>query len=212
MNQPVRCLTHPLGRATERFASIITLTSVLATAVLFASPLSAQALRPFDTGIVVGGDWMQVTALPLDRDAFHSGALTVSFRRQKWAADVGWLRIARTLSTIQGGYASGGPLLIWKSFLFIPTVGVLGGRVEASRDSTGYNFVDADGIVGHQARYSYSSGATFGGSVGLTVEYPVHRIVGIRVDASEWLLSGAPLDQDHIRTVVGVGLSLRVGR
>src|SRR5205814_2462854 len=98
-----------------------------------------------------------------------------------------------TVSTVAGAPASAGPLLRWRSVLFITTVGVLGGRAQASRDSTGYNWVDAQGVSGHVPRYSYSSAGTAGGGVGLTVECPVYRAIGIRAVASQWYFSGAPL-------------------
>ena len=62
---------------------------LLATAFL-AAPLHSQSSR-FDSGIVVGGDWLQANQLPLDRDALQSGQLTVSLRRQRWAVDASWV-------------------------------------------------------------------------------------------------------------------------
>ncbi|MEP6496128.1 MAG: hypothetical protein ABJF01_25870 [bacterium] len=172
---------------------------------------SAMSNKRFETGIVLGGDWLQATYLPLDRDALQSLDLSVSLRRQKWSVEAGWLRIARTLSTVQGGYVSGGPLLHMGPVTFIPAVGVLGGQAQASRDSTGYDWT-AGGVSGHTARFSYSSAATFGGSVGLTAEVPVYRAIGFRAVASQWFFSGAPLESDRSRTLVGAGLSLRLGR
>jgi len=177
-----------------------------------AGPLHAQATTHFDSGIVLGGDWLQANELPLDRNALQSGQVTLSLRRQRWSVDAGWVRVARTLSTVQGGAISAGPLLHWGPVLLIPTIGVLGGRAQASRDSTGYDFVGAGGVIGHQPRYSYSSAATAGGGVALTVEYPVYRSLGIRAVASQWYFSGAPLEGDRQRFLVGAGLSLRVGR
>lgn len=190
-------------------------TRSLAVATLIAAagtPLRAQSVRAFDTGVVVGGDWLQANALPLDRDAMHSGAVSISLRRQSWAVEASWLRVARTLSTVQGGTLSAGPLLHWGPVLFMPTVGVLGGQAQASRDSTGYDYVGAGGVVGHQARYTHSTAGTAGGSVGLTVEAPVYGALAIRAVASQWYFGGAPLEGDHQRFLVGAGLSLRVGR
>ena len=197
-------------RATKRRRCLI---SAPVLAVLTASaPLRAQMISRFDTGIVVGGDWLQANALPLDRDAFQSSAVTVSLRRQTWAVEAGWLRVARTLSTVQGGSLSAGPLLHWGGALFLPSVGVLGGKASASRDTTGYDWVGAQGITGHTPRYSYSSASTFGGGVGLTVEYPLYRALAARGTVSQWYFSGAPLEGDRARTLLGAGLSLRVGR
>jgi hypothetical protein len=180
--------------------------------VALTAPLHAQSPARFDSGIVLAGDWLQANELPLGRDAMQSADVTLSLRRHRWAVDAGWVRIARTLSTIQGGAISAGPLLHWGPVLILPTLGVLAGRAQASRDSTGYDFVGAGGVIGHQPRYSYSSAGTAGGGVGLTVEYPVYREIGIRAVASQWFFSGSPLEGDRQRFVVGAGLSLRVRR
>jgi hypothetical protein len=170
-----------------------------------------MATPRFDTGIVVGGDWLQANALPLDREAMHSIDVGVSWRRQNWAVEGGWLRVARDLSTVQGVYVSAGPLLHWGRAVFIPNIGILGGQSFRSVDSTGYDFVLND-VAGHQTRYSYSDGFAAGASVGLTADVAVYRMFGIRAMAAEWLFSGEPLAGDRARFVVGAGLSLRVGR
>ena len=202
-------------RAVRRqFACIPPTIALLASLTL---PLHAQAPTPalstgrFDTGIVVGGDWLQGNALPLERDAMQSVDFGVSLRRQTWAAEAGWLRIARDLSTVQGVYVSGGPQVHWRRALFIPSLGVLAGESYRSVDSTGYNFV-VGGVTGHQTRYSYSKGFSAGVSVGLTAEVAVYRAIGIRASAAEWFFSGEPLSGDRARTVLGIGLSLRVVR
>jgi hypothetical protein len=200
-------------RTSQRIARAVELAAIV---VALAAPLHAQITpgttptKRFETGIVIGGDWLQANALPLERDAMHSVDFSVSLRRQTWAVDGGWLRIARDLSTVQGVYFSAGPLLHLGPVLFIPAVGVLGGQAQESRDSTGFDFVVSPGVIGHTPRYSYSSSATGGGSVGITVEVPVYRMIGFRAVASEWLFAGAPVAGDRSRTVVGAGLSLRV--
>lgn len=201
---------HHSGRATQRFRFLVP--AALLGSLTVAAPVGAQVVPPFDRGIVLGGDWLQANALPLDRDAFQSSAVTVSLRRRTWAVEAGWLRIARTLSTVQGGSLSVGPLLHWGGALFLPSVGVLGGKASASRDTTGFDWVGAPGITGHTPRYSYSSASTFGGGVGLTVEYPLYRGLAARGLVSQWYFSGAPLEGDRARTLLGAGLSLRVGR
>jgi hypothetical protein len=201
---------HHSRRAMQRLR-LLSLVAVLCSLAM-AAPIRAQLVPHFDSGIVVGGDWLQANALPLDRDALHSGALTVGLRRQTWAVEAGWLRIARTLSTVQGGSLSVGPLLHWRGALFLPSVGVAGGKASASRDTTGYDWIGAQGITGHQPRYSYSSAGTFGGGVGLTVEYPVHRGLAARGLISQWYFTGTPLEGDRARTLLGAGLSVRVGR
>jgi hypothetical protein len=181
-----------------------------------AAPRRAQAQRPLGAAasgdIVLTGDWLQANALPLDRQAMHSAAFTASYRRERWTADAGFLRIARDLSTIQGGTLAFGIPLRFRQALFIPSIAGLAGQAQASRDSTGYDFIDPQGVAGHQPRYSYSSAATFGGGIGLALELPVYRWIGFRADVAQWFFSGAPLENDRARTTVGVGLSLRVWR
>jgi hypothetical protein len=179
--------------------------------VALASPLRAQAGHRFDSGIVLSGAWLQANALPLDRDAMHSGAIDASYRWNHWSVEAGFLRIARDLSTIEGGSAAFGRLLRWRSVQFIPAVGVFAGRALSSRDTTGFDWVGT-GTSGHTPRYSYSEGATFGGSAGLTIEIPVFRWIAARATASEFVFAGTPLAGDRTRTLLGAGLALRVGR
>jgi hypothetical protein len=186
------------------------LTLVVGTFV--ATSLSAQIspARPLDSKIVIQTDWLQANALPLDRDALPSLAIMGSYRRPSWSVDAGWLRVARTLSSVHGGAVLLGRPLQWRQVTFVPAVGGFGGRAQASADSTGFDFVAPDGTPGHTPRYSYSSAASFGGGASLTVEYAVHRLVGLRAVVQEWMFGGAPLEGDRARTLVGAGLSVRV--
>jgi hypothetical protein len=179
--------------------------------VALASPVRAQAANRFDSGIVLSGAWLQANAMPLDREAPHSGAIAASYRWSHWSVEAGFLRIARDLSTIEGGSAAFGRVLRWKSVHFIPAVGVFVGRALSSRDTTGYDWASG-GTTGHVARYSYSEGAAFGGSGGLTIEVPVFRWIAARATASQWYFGGTPLEGDRTRTLLGAGLALRVGR
>lgn len=193
-------------------AGVARLVVVLAA---LAWPLGAQA-PTVDRGIVLRTDWTQANALPLNRNAVHSGEIGLSLRRQSWAVDASWVRIARDLSTVQGVALTAGPLLRWRQVLFIPAIGLLGGQAQESRDSTGYDYTcpacTTQPTSGHQPRYSYSSAATFGGGGSLAIELPLFRALGFRALAQQWYFSGAPLDGDRARTVIGAGLSLRVGR
>lgn len=179
----------------------------IASLSLAAQAPSAQ--RSFDHTIVIGADWLQANALPLDRNAAQSVGGDISWRPGNWAFNGGWLRIARDLSTVQGVTLSAGRVLRAGPIRFIPALSVLGGEAYESRDSTGYDFVSG-GTTGHVARYSYSSAFAFGGGVGLTVELPIYRIIGVRVVGSEWLFGGSPVEGDRNRGVVGAGLTLRV--
>lgn len=176
-----------------------------------ASPARAQSVNRFDSGIVLSGAWLQANALPLDRDAAQSGAIDASWRWHRWSIEAGYLRIARDLSTVQGGSASLGRLLRWKSVQFIPALGIFGGQAQSSRDTTGFDWVSGT-TTGHTPRYSYSEGATFGGSAGLTVEVPIYRWFAARASVAEWVFSGAPLSGDRTRTTLGAGLAVWVGR
>jgi hypothetical protein len=44
----------------------------------------------------------------------------------------------------------------------------------------------------------------------LTLEVPLYRAIAVRASGSEWYFSGAPLEGDRARTLVGVGASIRV--
>lgn len=175
-------------------------------------PSAVSGVHRFDTGIVLGGSWDQATALPLDRNAMQSVSFDASLRRDSWFVDAGYLRIARDLSTVQGGYVGVGPQLHWKQLSFLPSVRGFVGQADASRDTTGYNYALPGGGTGHQARFSYSNGTSIGGGVALTVEAPIYRMFGVRAGVSQWYFSGKPLEGDRNRTVVAVGLSLRAWR
>ena len=179
-----------------------------------ASPAQAQgpaARNRFDGGIVLSGAWLQANALPLNRQAPHSGAIDASYRWNRWSVEGGFLRIARDLSTIQGGSLSLGRMLRWKRIQFIPAVGGFLGQAQSSRDTTGYDWVSG-GTTGHTPRYSYSEGFAYGGSGSLTIEVPIFRWIAARGTASQWIFGGTPLAGDRSRTLLGAGLALQVGR
>jgi hypothetical protein len=177
-------------------------------------PLAAQAPagvshRSFDHTIVVGGDWLQANALPLNRDAAQSFSGDLSWRSGNWAFSAGFMRIARDFSTVQGGTLSVGWVYKAGPIGFIPALSGFAGQSYESRDSTGYDFV-LGATTGHEPRYSYSSGFSAGGGAGLTIEIPIYRIIGARIVGSEWVFSGSPLAKDRTRGVIGAGLTLRV--
>lgn len=173
---------------------------------------SAAARTVFDRGVVLGGEWLQANALPLDRNTLASVSFDASLRRSRWAVDAGWLRIARNLSTVQGGFVSFGVPLAWGRLLAIPSIGAFGGQAQRSVDSTGYDFITPSGVVGHVPQYSFSKSGSAGGGVGLMLEAPLYRVIAVRASASEWYFSGAPLEGDRARTLVGIGLSIRLNR
>jgi hypothetical protein len=167
---------------------------------------------PGNDAFVVGGDWLQVKTLDRPGGAFPSTSFDVGMRFGSWSAEAGWLRIARDLSTVQGGTLSFGRIVSAGPLLFIPAVKVLGGQAYVSVDSTGYEYTDPTGAPGHQTRYTYSEGFVFGGGVGLTMEVPIYRWIRARAVASQWMFGGSPVGDDRMRTVLGAGLTLRVAR
>ena len=173
------------------------------------SPAPVMPARSFDHTIILGGDWLQANALPLNRSAAQSVGGDVSWRPGNWAVSGGFMRIARDLSTVQGGTLSFGRVLRVGPVRFIPAVSLFGGEAYASIDTTGYDYSSGT-ATGHVPRYDYSSGFAYGGGGGLTLEVPVFSVIGIRGGASEWFFGGQPLDGDRSRTVVSVGLTLRV--
>jgi hypothetical protein len=176
-----------------------------------ARPIPMAASASYNSGFVASGEWQQATEMSLDRNTLHSNAFDLAWRSNGWSLGAGWLRIARNLSTIQGGTVTAGKLFQAGPVTFIPALSALVGQSYVSVDSTGYDFVNpATNTVGHVARYSYSDGVAFGGAAGLTVEYPVYRMIGIRASASQWLFGGDPVADKRGRTVVGVGLSVQV--
>jgi hypothetical protein len=182
--------------------------SCIASASLAAqAPTTGQ--RWLDHPIVIGADWLQATALPLNRAAAQSISGDISWRTTNWAFNGGWLRIARDLSTVQGVTLSAGRILRAGPVNFIPALSVLGGEAYVSFDSTGYDFTSG-GVTGHVPRYSYSNGFTFGGGAGLSIEVPIYQIVGFRLVGSEWVFSGNPVAEERTRGVVGAGLTIRV--
>ena len=176
-----------------------------------ARPIATAASPGYHSGFVASGEWQQATELPLDRETMQSNAFDLALRLNGWSFGAGWLRIARNLSTIQGGTLSAGKLFQLGPVTFIPALSALFGQSYVSVDSTGYDYtVPATNTIGHVARYSYSDGFAFGGSIGLTAEYPVYRMIGLRASAAQWLFAGDPVANKRGRTVVGVGLSVQV--
>lgn len=176
-----------------------------------ARPIPMAASPSYNSGFVASGEWQQATGLPLDRKTMHSNAAQLEWRRDGWSFGAGWIRIARDLSTVQGGTLSAGKLFQLGPVTFIPALNALVGQAYVSVDSTGYDFTNpATNTTGHVARFSYSDGVAVGGGAGLTLEYPVYRMIGLRASASQWFIGGDPVAINRSRTVVGVGLSLQV--
>ena len=153
-----------MSRFLRAAAFLAGLTSVSAPAPAIAQRASTSGT--FDHGFVVGGEWLQANALPLDRNTLASVSFDASLRRSHWAVDAGWLRIARNLSTVQGAFVSFGVPLAWGRLLVLPSIGAFGGQAQRSVDSTGFDFVGPNGVIGHTPRYSFSKSGSAGGGVG----------------------------------------------
>lgn len=201
-------MTRSFGVAPISAAALIAFLASpsLALGQLAPAPTSAA----FNRGIVIGGEWLQANALPLNRNTLASVSFDAAIRHSHWAIDAGWLRIARELSTVQGGFVSFGVPLAWGRLLAVPSIDAFGGQAQRSVDSTGFNFIGPNNTTGHTPRFTFSEAASAGGGVGLTLEVPVYRAMALRASGSEWYFSGAPLEGDRTRGVVGVGLSIRV--
>jgi hypothetical protein len=197
-----------MPRALRDAARAAAFLACLATATAGAQRASTSAT--FNHGIVVGGEWLQANALPLNRSAPVSMSFDAAFRRSRWSVDAGFLRIARDLSTVQGGFASVGIPLAWGRVLAVPSIGAFGGQAQRSVDSTGFDWIGANHVAGHTPRYSFSSSGSAGGGVGLMLEVPVYSVIALRASASEWYFSGATLEGDRARSLIGVGLSIRL--
>jgi hypothetical protein len=179
---------------------------------LLAARVEAQTAARPNTAIAFSGQWMQANALPLDRDAMQSGSITLGIRRSGWSVDAGFLRIARNLSTVEGGSLSIGRPFHVGMITLVPAINGLAGKAYASADTTGFDWTGPNNTTGHTPRYSYSEGGTFGGGAGLTLEVPIFRAIAANASASQWFFSGNPLADERSRTVIGVGLSIVVGR
>src|SRR5262245_27406565 len=106
VNPKSKTQSHAVHRAALLLATVSLLASRPHTAAAQVAP-PVQSTGRFDNGIVLGSDWLQANALPLNRQAVHSGTIDASYRLGKWTVDAGWLRVARDFSTVQGGFLSG---------------------------------------------------------------------------------------------------------
>jgi hypothetical protein len=200
-------MTRPLGAAFTSASALIACFVVSSSGFAQRAPATSPV---FDRAVVIGGEWQQATALPLNRSTVGSVSFDASLRHSRWAVDAGYLRIARDLSTVQGGFVSLGLPLAWGRLLAIPSVGAFGGQAQRSVDSTGFDWIGPNNTTGHTARFTFSESGTAGGGVGLTLEVPVYSIVALRASGSEWFFSGTTLEGDRARGMLGIGVSIRV--
>jgi hypothetical protein len=186
-------------------------TLVLACIAVNATVARAQSRSGAASGSI-RAEWLQANALPFTRDAAPSASAAFEFRRPAWSIEVGWLRVARKLSTVQGGFIGITRPIHFGNAVLLPGVAVLGGVAEASRDSTGYDFIGGTPPVqGRQPRYTYSESGAAGGGATLAFEFPARSTVSLRASGAQWYFTGKPLTGDRNRTVAGVGLVVRFG-
>lgn len=200
-------MTRPLGAAFASASALIACLVVPSSGFAQRAPVTSPV---FDHSVVIGGEWLQATALPLNRSTLASVSFDAALRHPHWAVDAGYLRIARDLSTVQGGFVSLGLPLAWGRLLAIPSIGAFGGQAQRSVDSTGFDFIGPNNTIGHTPRFTFSQSGTAGGGVGLMLEVPVYSVVALRASGSEWYFSGTTLEGDRARGMIGIGLSIRV--
>jgi hypothetical protein len=175
-----------------------------------AAPAGAQVSSSGSASGSIRAEWLQANALPFTRNAAPSASAALEFRRPSWSIEMGWLRVARALSTVQGGFVGVTRPIRFADVVLLPGLAVFGGVAEASRDSTGYDFVGGTPPVqGRQPRYDFSQSGAAGGGVTLAFEYPARSKVSVRASGAQWYFTGKPLTGDRNRTVAGLGLVVR---
>ena len=203
-------LTAP--RDVRRRANALSAVTLVLGLHALAGPARAQAPTSPTAAVSIRADWLQANAMPLGRSALPSASVALERPWQDWSFEIGWLRAARALSTVQGGFVSASWPLWWGDALFLPGLGAFGGSSEASRDTTGYNWVVTSATdAGHVARYDHSRALTFGAGALLAFEYPARSPVGFRASVAQWMFSGQPLTGDRQRLLVGAGIAVRFG-
>jgi hypothetical protein len=184
-------------------------TAVLLGALVSPAGLMAQGTAAGGTSINLRADWLGATETSMTRSAMPSLDATIEFRRPGLSFEVGYLRAAKELSTVQGGYIAVSRPITTGKVTFLPGIGLFGGAAAASADTTGYKYT-VGGTTGHQPRYTYSNGGAFGGGVQLGIEYAATSTFGIRASLAEWIFSGSPIKNDTGRFLAGVGLTVRL--
>jgi hypothetical protein len=170
------------------------------------APSSAFKPEPFS----IRAEWLQANA-SLSRSTMPSNAITLAYEGERVGYTAGFLRIARDLSTVEGGTI--GVELGARSNRARVTLGAQGlvGVVMASADTTGYDAIGAGGVVVHTPRYDYSRGTALGVGGTLAFEYDVMAHLGLRATASAWTFTGTPFGTEKTRTTLGVGIAIPFG-
>jgi len=200
----MRYATSPFG------AGFIGITAAAVMALALPPSANAQATGFVPRPLSVRADWLQAQE-PLTRNALPSSAVAIAWEGATVGYQLGFLRIARDLSTIEGGTA--GVELASRINRFRIALGATGmvGVAMASRDTTGYDFVGAGGGVGHTPKFDYSKSGAKGVGATLSLEYEFFDHLGVRVTAGSWRFSGAPLGSATSRRTIGAGVTVPFG-
>lgn len=192
----------------------IAITLALVLALSGARSLQAQSTAATPTythsPFALRADWLQGNSA-LTRSTMPSNALAIAYEGQYFGASAGFLRIARDMSTVEGGTL--GVEAGYRAGRFRVSLGAnaMIGVAMASMDTTGYQYVSSGGTTGHTPRWDYSrtSANGFGGTV--TMEYDFFEYLGLRVTGGSWSFTGAPLGNEKTRTTIGAGLAVPFG-
>jgi hypothetical protein len=187
------------SRAVALFVALMTL-AVPPTASAQGGGLKSLALS-------ARADWLQANEA-LSRSTLPSNALAIAYEGRIFGFTAGFLRIARNLSTIEGGTV--GAEAAYRLGRFRMALGVTGmvGVAMASRDTTGFEYVSAGGATGHTAKWDYTRASASGGGATVSLEYAFPDYLGLRVTGGTWSFSGTPLGTERTRTTIGAGVTV----
>lgn len=180
-------------------------------AVAAAQGAGAQAPPPSRAEWFVHSDWLQASAISVGRSTAPSAAIAVERRTETVAADFGYLRAVRPMSTVHGLYAAISRRLPLGPATASAGAGFFAGQAAASADTSGYRY-SLGGQTGYQSRFTYSSGLSIGVGVQFTLAFPLGSSSEVRASAAEWGFSGDPVKGDNARFLAGLGLSFQLPR
>src|SRR5262245_26695200 len=103
VNPKSKTQSDAVHRAALLLAAVTFLAIGPSSALAQAAPPTVQSTGRYDHGVVLGSDWLQANALPLNRQSVHSGTIDASYRFGNWSLTAGYLRVARDFSNVQGG-------------------------------------------------------------------------------------------------------------
>jgi hypothetical protein len=203
---------HFLASPRRVFAATAALAGLFVLPTVARSQAAGFSAPPFSAPpFSVRADWLQANAT-LTRSTLPSNAAAIAWEGRVLGFSLGFMRIARDLSTIEGGTA--GVDVAYRIGRFRIALGATGlaGVAMASRDTAGYQYVGAGGAAGHMPKFDYSRSSANGGGGTLTIEYDFLDHLGLRVTGGTWTFSGNPLGNEGSRTTIGAGLTVPFGK